>query len=220
MIVALCHSLTSDVIIRHKALQDYLSCWQAMKKFTDERQPETPDEIWFVQHSPVFTQGQNGKPEHLLQQSDIPLVQTDRGGQVTYHAPGQLIVYTLIDVKRKKWNIRELVTRLEQSVITYLAHLNIEAKAQCKAPGVYVNDKKICSVGLRIRRGCAYHGLALNIDMDLTPFSWINPCGYQDLQMTQLKDLAATITMASVSHHFVEYLLQNLGYNNHLISTE
>jgi lipoyl(octanoyl) transferase len=213
-------SQLSHVTIRYLSLQDYHRCWQAMKKFTDTRTAETGDEIWLLEHPAVFTQGQNGKPEHLLGATSIPVIPTDRGGQITYHGPGQLIVYTLIDVKRRKWNIRELVSRLEQTVIDFLGAHGVSAMAQCKAPGVYVADKKICSLGLRIRRGCAYHGLALNVDMDLTPFDLINPCGYAELEMTQVKTLLPVLTMAAVREEFVEYLRQNLGYNTPLITLE
>ncbi len=160
----------------------------------------TADEIWLLEHPPVFTQGQNGKPEHVLNPGVIPIVQSDRGGQITYHGPGQLVIYTLIDVKRKKLNVRQLVTLLEQSVIQLLAKYQIQAYAECKAPGIYVNEKKICSVGLRIRRGCSYHGLALNIDMNLEPFSRINPCGFADLHMVQFTDLAGPQNMQDIGH--------------------
>ena len=167
--------MTADVvIIRSLGRQDYLATWAAMQQFTNERLTDetngTIDEIWLLEHLPVFTQGQNGKPEHILNPGDIPIVQTDRGGQVTYHGPGQLMVYVLIDLKRKKFNVRQLVTLLEQSVIDMLASHGIKAVAKCDAPGVYVDGKKLCSIGLRIRRGCSYHGIAFNVNMDLTPF--------------------------------------------------
>jgi lipoyl(octanoyl) transferase len=209
---------TDTVIIRtFPGLQDYTACWRAMKAFTDERTPDTPDELWVLQHHPVFTQGQNGKAEHVLNPGDIPIVQTDRGGQITYHGPGQIVIYTLIDVKRKKLNIRELVTRLEQSVIHLLTDYQIEARARCDAPGVYVAQQKICSVGLRIRRGASYHGLAFNMDMDLEPFSRINPCGYPELEMTQLTTLAGPQIQTVVENQLIEHLIANLGYTSRLL---
>jgi lipoyl(octanoyl) transferase len=210
----------NQIYVRHLPLQDYTATWQAMKKFTDARTDETPDELWIVQHPAVFTQGQNGKAEHILNPTTIPIVKSDRGGQVTYHAPGQLIIYTLLDVKRKKWNIRELISHLEQSVIQFLAAQNIQAAAKCKAPGIYVNEKKICSLGLRIRRGCSYHGLALNVDMDLQPFSDINPCGFPQLEMTQLADLSIPLNVQEAASQLLEYLTVNLGYNNRQILSE
>jgi lipoyl(octanoyl) transferase len=212
---------TTSVIIRFFSHpKAYADVWQAMKDFTHSRNDLTTDEIWLLQHSPVFTQGQNGKPEHILQAGDIPIVQTDRGGQVTYHGPGQLVVYILVDVKRKKLNVRQLVTALENSVIQLLAAYHITATADCKAPGVYVANKKICSVGLRIRRGCSYHGLAFNINMDLEPFSRINPCGFSNLQMTQLADLYKSPNILQIGHELIEYLSANLGYNSRQFITE
>jgi lipoyl(octanoyl) transferase len=209
--------IADTVIIRtFPGLQDYQASWQAMKDFTNQRHEETLDELWLLEHQPVFTQGQNGKPEHVLNPGNIPIVQTDRGGQVTYHGPGQVVIYTLIDVKRKKLNVRELVTRLEQSVIQLLAQHQIEAKARCDAPGVYVDNKKICSVGLRIRRGSSYHGLAFNVDMDLEPFSRINPCGYAELQMTQLTELAGPQNIQFIGNQLIDCLIANLGYTTRL----
>jgi lipoyl(octanoyl) transferase len=208
--------ITNTAFFRFLGVQDYATCWQAMKAFTDQRHEDTLDEIWLVEHPAVFTQGQNGKAEHLLQPGSIPVIQTDRGGQITYHGPGQLVVYTLIDVKRKKLNIRQLVTQLEQSIIQLLAAHHISAESRCQAPGVYVNDQKICSVGLRIRRGCAYHGLAFNIDMDLEPFSRIHPCGYSGLKMIKLSELLPTLPkerlFPQIQHELIRYLAVNLGY--------
>ena len=164
-----------------------------MQDYTLTRDERSADEIWIVEHPPVFTQGLNAKPEHLLQVSDIPLVNADRGGQITYHAPGQLVVYTLIDIKRRQLGVRQLVTLIEQAMIDTLAQYGLQAIAKAEAPGVYIADKKIGSVGLRIKKGCSYHGLSLNNDMDLTPFSDINPCGYQGLQVTQLTDFGVHI---------------------------
>ncbi|QJQ94104.1 MULTISPECIES: lipoyl(octanoyl) transferase LipB [Halomonadaceae] len=171
--------------------QPYLPVWQAMRGLTDSRDGDTQDQIWVVEHDPVFTQGQAGKPEHLLLPGDIPVVQTDRGGQITYHGPGQLVLYPLIDVRRARLGVRDLVSALEQTVIDVLAEQGIEAHARPDAPGVYVGEAKIASLGLRIRRGCSFHGVALNLDMELSPFTRINPCGYAGLQMTQLADLTA-----------------------------
>jgi lipoyl(octanoyl) transferase len=179
--------------VRHLGLQPYEPIWQAMSQFTSERDDATIDELWIVEHEPVFTQGQAGKPEHILQATDIPIVKSDRGGQVTYHGPGQLIMYPLINLRRRKLGVRDMVTLLEQLVIQWLEIYRIESYSKADAPGVYVkqdaNDAKIASLGLRIRRGCSFHGVSINIDMDLTPFSYINPCGYKGLAMTQLNAL-------------------------------
>lgn len=207
----------NTVIIRHLGHQDYLSCWQAMQAFTNQRQENTQDEIWLLEHSPVFTQGQNGKPEHLLNPGDIPVIPIDRGGQITYHGPGQLVAYVLVDLKRKKLNIRQFVTALEKSIIDLLASYQIKAVSQCKAPGVYVDNKKICSIGLRVRRGCSYHGLALNVKMDLEPFTRINPCGFKELEMTQINTLSPIKEMSEVETKLIHSLMQNLGYNDHIL---
>ena len=178
-----------SIIIKNLGLQPYLETWQAMQDFTAHRNHDTPDEIWLVQHPATFTQGLNGKAEHILQSSNIPLVQSDRGGQITYHAPGQVIIYVLLDLKRAKLGVRALVTELENSIIHYLSIHDIDAKARKEAPGVYVDGKKVASLGLKIRKQRSYHGLALNVDMDLNPFKLVNPCGLQGMQMTQLRDL-------------------------------
>ena len=167
-------------------LVDYQPICDEMSALTDARGPEDEDQLWFLQHPPVFTQGQAGKAEHLLFTGDIPVIQTDRGGQVTYHGPGQLVVYPLIDLNRLGWGPRQLVTALEQAIIATLAEWDIDAAARADAPGVYTKERKIASLGLRIRRGCSFHGLALNIDMDLEPFHRINPCGYAGMEMTQM----------------------------------
>ena len=173
--------------IKTLGLQPYERTWQAMQTFTHERQDTTPDELWIVEHPAVFTQGLNGKAEHLLQTNHhIPIVQTDRGGQITFHAPGQLIIYILFDLKRAKLGVRALVTLIEESIIEYLSQLNISAQARADAPGVYVNQQKIASLGLKIRKQKSYHGLALNVNMDLSPFKLINPCGLARMQMTQI----------------------------------
>ena len=179
------------MLIKHLGRVEYEPTYQAMVTFTDTRSDETVDELWFVEHPPVFTQGMAGKPEHLLQHSQIPVVQVDRGGQITYHGPGQLVVYTMIDFKRRHITVRDLVSRLENSIIATLAHFGIEAHNDPKRPGVYVDERKIASLGLRIKRGSVYHGLALNIDMDLTPFHQINPCGYAGLEMVQMAELVS-----------------------------
>ncbi len=184
----------NTLLIRQLGLQPYEPVSQAMHDFTDTRDETTLDEIWLVEHPPVFTQGQAGKAEHVLVPGDIPVIQSDRGGQVTYHGPGQQVMYVLLNLKRRKLGVRELVTLLEQTVVNTLAEVNIEAHPRADAPGVYVGEKKICSLGLRIRKGCSFHGLALNIAMDLSPFLRINPCGYAGMEMAQVSqwDLAAT----------------------------
>lgn len=200
------------IILRQLGLQPYLPVSHAMHSFTDLRDSSTPDELWLVQHPKVFTQGQAGKAEHVLAAGDIPVIQSDRGGQVTYHGPGQQVMYIMIDLKRKKIGVRELVTHLEQTVIKTLAHFDIQAQARPDAPGVYVNGNKICSLGLRIRKGCSFHGLALNVDMDLEPFNRINPCGYAGLQMTQMKQLVETSTIDNVQPILIQEFTQLLGY--------
>lgn len=207
-----------NVIIRDLGTQPYETTWQKMRDFTDNRTENTTDEIWLLEHPPVFTQGLAGKPEHVLNPHNIPVVQTDRGGQVTYHGPGQLVIYPLLNLKRKKLHARQLVTTLEQSVITYLKTMSITAGAKPDAPGVYVNNTKICSIGLRIRKGSSYHGIALNVDMDLTPFSYINPCGHQGMQMTQIKSLSPTATMEAVKSQILPTILEKFGYNRANIS--
>jgi lipoyl(octanoyl) transferase len=202
--------MTSNPIIRQLGSQDYLTTWQKMKSFTDARNPSTLDEIWLLQHPSVYTQGQAGKPEHILNPGNIPITQTDRGGQVTYHGPGQLVIYVLLDLTRLKIGIRQLVTSLENSVIQLLEDFQLSAKAKREAPGVYVNDAKICSIGLRVRKGHSYHGLAFNIDMDLEPFSRINPCGFRNLPMTQLTDLIGPVDWVAIETKMIQYLTLNL----------
>lgn len=181
--------LSEHCEIHDLGLQDYQATWQSMLDFTLERDVHTPDHIWLVEHPPVFTLGQAGKIEHLLQPGDIPVVKTDRGGQVTYHGPGQVVLYALFDLRRMQCSVRQLVTALEQSMISLLQEYGIQAMANPCAPGVYVDGKKIGSIGLRVKKGCSYHGLSFNVDMDLSPFQRIHPCGYKDLAMTQLADL-------------------------------
>ncbi len=187
------------VIIRKLGLQPYETIWRDMQRFTQERRDKTPDEIWVLEHTPVYTLGLNGKREHLLNPGDIPVIECDRGGQVTYHGPGQLVIYTLLDIKRLKLGIRQLVTLLEKSMVTALVQFGITAIAKPEAPGVYVNDKKIGSIGIRIKNNASYHGISLNNNMDLTPFNYINTCGFKDLQVTQLADLGVTVSTADLA---------------------
>ncbi|MDC2825157.1 lipoyl(octanoyl) transferase LipB [Rodentibacter pneumotropicus] len=204
------------LIVRQLGLQDYQETWHKMQDFTDNRKADTIDEIWLVEHPPVFTQGQAGKPEHLLQSSDIPVVQSDRGGQITYHGPGQLVMYVLIDIRRhQNLNVRQLVTALEQSVVKTLSGYAIVGYPKPDAPGVYIEGKKICSLGLRIRKGCSFHGLAFNVDMDLNPFHYINPCGYAGLEMCQLADFIEKkeATLDNVSPKLIKHFAELLGYN-------
>ena len=204
------------LIVRNLGIQDYQHVWHNMQAFTDNRTADTPDEIWLVQHPSVFTQGQAGKPEHLLQRTEIPVVQSDRGGQITYHGLGQQIMYVLIDIKRhENLNVRQLVTALEQSVVKTLADYGIEGYPKPDAPGVYIDGKKICPLGLRIRHGRSFHGLAFNINMDLTPFHKINPCGYAGLEMCQLADFIGSerADCHQVSLQVVKHFSTLLGYN-------
>jgi lipoyl(octanoyl) transferase len=191
-------------VIRNLGLQNYESVWQNMQQFTQSRNPETPDEIWAVEHFPVYTLGLNGKREHLLDTGSIPVINTDRGGQVTYHGPGQLVIYTLLDIKRLNLGVRQLVTLLEQAMISALAGYGIAAVSRADAPGVYVDGKKIGSIGLRIKKNCSYHGLSLNNDMDLRPFDHINTCGYSDLKVTQLTDLGVTISSNQLANSVIQ----------------
>lgn len=199
------------IVPRYLGMQEYLPIWNAMREFTDQRTPETHDEIWLLEHPPVYTLGQNGKEEHILHATDIPIIHVDRGGQVTYHGPGQLVGYVLIDLKRRNIGVRQLVSALEQSVISLLSDFNVTAHAKCDAPGVYVENAKICSLGLRVRRGCSFHGLALNVNMDLLPFSHINPCGFSNLPITQMRDFGIDITPMQIAPLLVEKLLQRFS---------
>jgi lipoyl(octanoyl) transferase len=199
-------------LIRHLGLAPYEPTWRAMQKFTDERQDATPDELWFVEHPPVFTLGLNASREHLLAPGDIPVVQIDRGGQVTYHGPGQLMIYPLLNLRRLKLGVRDLVMALENAVIAYAAELGIAAASSRKAPGVYVDGAKLASVGLRIRRGACYHGMALNVSLDPRPFERINVCGYKDLRVTRLADLGVDADLDAVAVDLTPHLLRQLGY--------
>ncbi|EGR0086257.1 lipoyl(octanoyl) transferase LipB [Vibrio vulnificus] len=212
--------MQNQLVVKRLGRRDYQPVWQAMHEFTDTRNEETPDEVWLVEHNPVFTQGQAGKAEHLLNTGDIPVVQSDRGGQVTYHGPGQLVAYFLINLRRKKLGVRDLVTTIENLVINTLKAYNIDSAARPDAPGVYVDGRKICSLGLRIRKGCSFHGLALNVNMDLSPFLRINPCGYQGMEMVQVSELGGPTDIALVEQQLVKELVNLLGYEQVEFSTE
>jgi lipoyl(octanoyl) transferase len=203
--------MTTAPVIRHLGLAAYEPTWRAMQRFTDERLDETPDEIWFVEHPPVFTLGLNASREHLLAPGDIPVVQIDRGGQVTYHGPGQLMIYPLLNLRRLKLGVRELVVALENAVIAYAAEHGISAQGSRKAPGVYVGGAKLASVGLRIRRGACYHGMALNVSLDPLPFERINVCGYKDLRVTRLADHGVTASVECVAGDLTPHLKRYLG---------
>jgi lipoyl(octanoyl) transferase len=198
-------------VIRHLGQVDYATTWRRMQQFTDTRTAATPDELWFLEHPPVFTLGMTGRREHLLAPGAIPVVATDRGGQVTYHGPGQLVVYALIDLRRAGLGLRDLVTGLEQSVIRYASDLGLTAAARREAPGVYVDGRKLASVGIRIRRGASYHGLALNVNMDLEPFERINPCGQVGMTMTQLADISPVREVSMAAAGLEPHLLAALG---------
>lgn len=204
----------ADLIVRNLGLVDYQPTLDAMRSLTAERDAATPDEIWLLQHPPVFTQGQAGKAEHVLAAGDIPVIQVERGGQVTYHGPGQLVGYLMIDLRRRGLGVRELVTAMEESLVELLAGYGVDAAPKPDAPGVYVDGAKIASLGLRVRRGCSFHGLALNVDMDMEPFGRINPCGYSGLRMTQLSEqLSAPVDIGEVARRLEQVLRQRLGYD-------
>jgi lipoyl(octanoyl) transferase len=202
----------SAPLIRHLGLQPYEPIWRDMQRFTDERDEGTRDEIWFVEHPPVFTLGMNGRREHLLAPGDIPVLQIDRGGQVTYHGPGQLVVYPLIDIRRQRLGVRQLVIALERAVIDMAGELGISATCRRDAPGVYVEGAKLASVGLRIRRGASYHGMALNVSVDLEPFGRIEVCGYRDLAVTRLKDLCGLAEVSAAADALTPHLLRLLKF--------
>jgi len=208
-------NMRNSVIIKYLPRTPYEHVWHDMRAFTIERTESSIDEIWFTEHEAVFTQGQAGKPEHILHTNNIPVIQSDRGGQVTYHGEGQILAYILCDIKQKELGIRTFVSTLENSIINLLTEeFNLISHSDCKAPGVYINNKKICSIGLRVKNGCTYHGLSFNVDMDLKPFSYINPCGYSNLEMTQLKDYVPNITIESLLPKLEYHLCKNLGYTN------
>ena len=201
-----------DLRVRRLGLMDYEPVWHAMQRFTDERDQDTPDELWLVEHPPVFTQGQAGKAEHILAPGDIPVIQVDRGGQVTYHGPGQIVAYPLVDISRSGLGVRELVRGIEQVILDVLDSYGVEAQLQPGAPGVYVEGVKIASLGLRIRRGRSFHGLSFNVNMDLEPFQRINPCGFQGLKVTNLSAFAE-VTMNEVEDRLIDRMSKLLGYN-------
>ncbi|MBH0034474.1 lipoyl(octanoyl) transferase LipB [Pseudoalteromonas sp. NZS71_1] len=201
----------NTLIVRQLGRQRYMPIWQKMQDFTDTRDENTPDEIWLVEHESVFTQGQAGKDEHLLAPGDIEVIKVDRGGQVTYHGPGQQMMYVLFNLRRLKIGVRELVTWLEECIIESLAEYGIEAYAKADAPGVYVNDSKIASLGLRVRRGCSFHGLALNVNMDLSPFLRINPCGYAGMNMVQTRELDGPQNLESAGEGLVKHMIKKLN---------
>lgn len=200
-------------VIRHLGRTEFEPTWRAMQDFTTNRTSETPDEIWLTEHSPVYTLGLNRKDVRMPSRDDIHIVNTDRGGKITYHGPGQSIIYVLIDLKRKGINVRQLVSAMENSVVALLQEANIDAASKTDAPGVYVQDKKIASLGLRLKKECCYHGLSLNVDMDLSPFNAIDPCGYQGLEVTQLKSLGVDLTQTEAATKLLKYLTKELGYS-------
>jgi len=200
-------AVSGEPIVRQLGRVEYEPTWQAMQDFTAQRTPDTPDEIWLLEHPPVYTQGQAGKPEHLIAATDIPVVPIDRGGQITYHGPGQVVAYVLVDLRRRGYGIRELVTRMEQAVIDVLAVHGVQAERKAGAPGVYVGGAKIAALGLRVRHGCTYHGLAFNVDMDLRPFAAINPCGYAGMRVTQCRELGVKLSLPEAGEMLVRSLL-------------
>lgn len=204
--------MTDSLLLRRLGLADYEPVWREMQAFTDSRTADTLDQLWLVQHPPVFTQGQAGKAEHVLAPGHIPVIQVDRGGQVTYHGPGQIVAYPLIDIRRRSIGVREFVNRIEQAIIDVLAEYGITGERVAGAPGIYVDGFKIASLGLRVRRGCTFHGLAFNIDMDLEPFQRINPCGFAGLKVTQLSDLKP-VSYEQAEERLVASLAHQLGYS-------
>ena len=214
--VVLAHLPASTLLspkVKFFGIAEYEATWHAMKHFTTHRTTATRDEIWLLQHPPTYTLGQAGLPEHLLNARNIPVVKIDRGGQITYHGPGQIVVYLLLDLRRWKINVRELVRLMEQAVIDILADYNITASGRIDAPGVYVGDAKIAALGLKIKHGCCYHGLAFNIDMDLTPYDFINPCGYKGLRVTQLKDFGISATVEQIEQRLAQNLITLLQHH-------
>jgi len=205
--------MTLEPLLRFRGLVPYEPTWREMQRFTDERTGETRDEIWFVEHPPVFTLGMNADAAHVLDPGAIPVVKIDRGGQVTYHGPGQLVVYPLLNLRRRVLGVRELVVALENAVIDYLATVGVEAAGRRDAPGVYVEGKKLASVGLRIRRGASYHGLSLNVSLDMSPFDRINVCGYRGMEVVRLSDLGGPSDVTEVALALAPHLLRRLGYN-------
>ena len=205
------HDLALPIAIKHLGVADYETTWRAMQEFTAQRSEETQDEIWLLQHPPVYTQGLAGKPEHLLVTSSIPVVKTDRGGQITYHGPGQIVAYVLVDLKRKGIGVKELVKRIEQSIIDVLLSYEIRAERKLGAPGVYVDGAKIAALGLRVKNGCSYHGLALNVAMDLAPYQAINPCGYAGMAVTDMASLGVRASMDDAMNALSKHLITQLS---------
>lgn len=205
--------MVDDIIIRYLGKSDFCTTWENMKRFTHERDAVIADELWITEHDPVFTQGLNGKPEHVLNSGDIPVLAIDRGGQVTYHGPGQLVLYCLLDIQRLQLGVRALVSQIEISIIEFLAEHSITAVSRADAPGVYVDGAKIAALGLRVRKGCCYHGLSLNLDMDLSPFSRINPCGFEHLKVTQMADFDARVELEPAGLRLAALLTKNLKRN-------
>lgn len=213
--------MVDELIVRNLGRRDYSSVYESMHCFTNLRKEDTIDEVWMLEHEPVFTQGQSGKSEHILSATTkIPFFQSDRGGQITYHGPGQIIIYFLIDLLRKRIGVRDLVSYLEDIVVSTLSYYGIDSKPKLGFPGVYVDDKKVCSLGLRVRRGCSLHGLALNVDMELTPFLHINPCGCQGIEMTQVKDLGGPDSIETIKKKIASELILILGYDKIIYSVE
>ena len=205
--------MDQPLVVKNLGEEPYTETWQAMKSFTDSRDEWAADEFWFVQHPPVYTLGQAGKVEHLLTPGDIPIVHSDRGGQVTYHGPGQLVCYLLLDIRRLQLGVRDLVTAIEQSIVQLINSYGVAAEAEPEAPGVYVDGRKLAALGLRIRKGCSYHGLSLNVDMDLGPFSHINPCGMEGLEVVDMKRLGIDCSMAKIREELSNILVQQIGYD-------
>jgi lipoyl(octanoyl) transferase len=203
---------TPRLVVRHHGRVDYLQAWQDMQAFTDHRDAHTPDELWLLEHPPVFTLGRNGKQEHIHHPGNIPVIRVDRGGQVTYHGPGQLVAYCLLDLRRRQLGVQSLVHALEQTVIDLLAGHGIVGERRHKAPGVYVENRKVAALGLRVRRGCSFHGLALNVDMDLAPFARIDPCGFEGLEVTQLRDLGIPLNIKQAGEAFQARFEQRLNH--------
>ena len=203
--------MPDSIAIRALERAEYEPVWQAMRQFTAARAANTPDEIWLVEHLPIYTQGQAGKPEHLLNDNGIPVIRTDRGGQITYHGPGQIVAYVLIDLRRRRLNVRQLVRLMEQAVVNLLAGYGIDAHGREDAPGVYVGDAKIAALGLKIKNGCSYHGVALNVDMDLAPFANINPCGYTGLRVTQMRDVGVAAPFDTLAQQLAQQLASLLS---------
>lgn len=207
-------TLSQQLVVRSLGLCDYLPIWQRMQTWTSARTPSTKDELWCLQHLPVYTLGQAGKAEHILNAGNIPVVNIDRGGQVTYHGPGQLVVYTLIDLQRRGLGVRDFVTAIEETVIAILADYNVSARRERQAPGVYVGKAKIAAVGLRVRHGRTFHGVSINVDMNLAAFSGINPCGYAGMAVTQMKDVCNESSPSRVQEAFIAHFAQQLGYTH------